>query len=191
MQRMKDRIFISYKMAKAIIRELLDNDHLSSDQEVLQLIGNTFYQRSLDTPLPLLSKVIVDKSGRLFLPNYSKEEVEMKCLFKVFFVFFLIHAEGVSYQGLSKHKEELFRLYQFLSKKNLDAFQMKNTIEKLVSEGGSRSSVYTICSNIRSALLKVVPSNAIDLYSIEGGRGALRKISIDRNWVNIQWKDSK
>lgn len=161
---MSDKLSISYHTAKRILLELLENNDFSTDEDILKILGSVIPKRVDETNNTdnELSRIIIDKDGRIFLPDYSSSEVKMPYLPKTVFIFFLIHKEGVEFKSMYNYMQELHEIYQIVAlEKNTEA------------------------SKIRRSLSMVVPESLMEMYCIMGKRGEKHRIKIDSLLIEV------
>lgn len=184
---MNEKLSISYHTAKKILLELLENNDFSNDQDIMKLLVSVVHKDHRDTYLlpGKMSKIVIDRDIRIFLPDYSKQEVKMPYLPKTVFLFFLLHREGIKFKSMYNYKQELYDIYQIVaSEKNTEARKMRLSLDNLVEPVNNR--IYETCSIIRKALQEYVPHFFIEQYRITGVRGEPRLIKIDRTLVEIE-----
>ena len=132
-----------------------------------------------------ISRIVIDKEGRIFLPEYSSVEVKMPYLPKTVFIFFLIHEEGLEFKSMYNYVQELYEIYQIVAlEKNTEAGKIRRSLENLVEPVNNR--IYEICSIIRRTLSVVVPASLMEVYCITGKRGEKHRIPIERVFVDVK-----
>lgn len=184
---MNDKLSISYHTAKSILLELLENNDFSTDKDIMKILGSVVQKETndLDSQNEQISRIIIDKDGRIFLPDYSPMEIKMQYLPKTVFIFFLIHEEGIEFKSMYNYVQELYEIYQIVAlEKNTEASKIRQTIENLVEPVNNR--IYENCSNIRRSLSEVVPIPLMDMYCIIGKRGEKHRIKIDRLLIEVK-----
>ena len=80
---MNDKLSISYHTAKRILLELLENNDFSTDEDILKILGSVIQKEinnETNNDKEEMSRIIIDKNGRIFLPDYSPMEVKMPYL---------------------------------------------------------------------------------------------------------------
>ncbi|MDL2299585.1 hypothetical protein LJC21_02630 [Bacteroides sp. OttesenSCG-928-E20] len=175
---MTKKIAISYSLAKRILIELLKHKEFHQDEDI---VGNPDYQ-SIRTKIispsdPSPSKIIIDKQGRIFLPDYTSKEICMPYSAKTIFIFFLFIEEGIEFKNLYKYQHDLYKIYQEISiSKNMEANKIRASINSLINISNNR--IYEVCSIIRKTLRETIGTELGDKYCITGKRGGLRNICI-------------
>lgn len=184
---MSDKLSISYHTAKRILLELLENNDFSTDEDILKILGSVMRKETSETNASdeKISRMIIDREGRIFLPDYSSSEIKIQYLPKTVFIFFLIHEGGVEFKSMYNYTQELYEIYQLVAlEKNIEAGSIKVSLENLVEPVNNR--IYEICSIIRRNLSKVVPVALMDVYCITGKRGGKHQILLNRLLVDIE-----
>lgn len=187
---MGDKIYISYETAKDFLLDVLKNNDFSEDEDVRQLLDTVAGSRKNKMSSVVLSRILIDKSGRIFLPEYSKEEIKMPYLPKTVFIFFLFYPEGHYFKRLCDFQTELCHIYEIVAfDKNTDALRIRKCIENLVKPINNR--IYETCSIIRKTLLQVVPAEVVEQYCIVGKRGSRHQVNVHRSLVTIENEELK
>ncbi len=183
---MDDKAHISYHMAKRFLIDLIKNNDFSGDEEIIRLLHSVLREKSCFNNLADsgLSRIRIDKEVRIFLLDYSDQEVKMPCLPKTVFLLFLIHPEGVSFKNMRIYLQELYNIYQIVMKKNIEADKIRQTLGNLVDPMGN--SIYEVCSIIRNRLLRVAGPSRMRFYDITGKRGGCHHIMLDRELVIVE-----
>lgn len=185
---MSDKLSISYHTAKRILLELLENNDFSTDEDVLKILGSVVQKdinNETNNDKEEMSQIIIDKNGRIFLPDYSSIEVKMPYLPKTVFLFFLIHKEGIEFKSMYNYMHELYEIYQIVAlEKNTEAGKIRRSLENLVEPVNNR--IYETCSIIRRSLSMVVPEALMEMYCITGKRGEKHQISINRLLIKVE-----
>lgn len=184
---MSDKLSISYHTAKRILLELLENNDFSTDEDIMKILGSVVQKETNDTSndKEKISRIVIDKEGRIFLPEYSSVEVKMPYLPKTVFIFFLIHEEGLEFKSMYNYVQELYEIYQIVAlEKNTEAGKIRRSLENLVEPVNNR--IYEICSIIRRTLSVVVPASLMEVYCITGKRGEKHRIPVERVFVDVK-----
>lgn len=189
---MNDKAHISYHTAKRLLIDLIKNNDFSGDEDVLKLFHSILSEQSCSDCFEdgALSRIIIDREVRIFLPDYSPQEVKMPYLPKTVFLFFLLHSDGVEFKSLCNYRQELYDIYQMVAiKKNIEADKIRQVLGNLVEPVNNR--IYETCSIIRKILLDIVPSPCIGLYCITGKRGGIHHILLERELIVIEHEKLK
>lgn len=187
---MTDKVYITYDTAKEFLLDLIEHNDFSTDKEIMKALSGVVSKETSGKYVESLSKVVVDKSGRIYLPGYCVEEVKMPSLPKTVFLFFLLHPEGIYFKHLSDCRDELSRIYQIVTTdKNMDAIKMKRCIENLVEPINNR--IYEACSIIRKRLSEVVHPEYLEHYCVVGKRGNKHSVRIHRSLVCVEHEGLK
>lgn len=184
---MNEKLSISYHTAKKILLELLENNDFSTDEDIMKILGSVVQKERNETGYNegQMSRILIDKGGRIFLPEYAPMEVKMPYLPKTVFIFFLIHKEGIEFKSMYNYLQELYEIYQIVAlEKNTEAGKIRRSLENLVEPVNNR--IYETCSIIRRSLSTVVPESLMEMYCITGKRGEKHRIKIDRLLIEVK-----
>lgn len=185
---MNDKLSISYHTAKKFLLELLENNDFSTDEDVLKILGSIIPPKDTNVitcEKEEMSRIVIDKNGRIFLPSYSSMEVKMPYLPKTVFIFFLIHKEGIEFKSMYNYIQELYEIYQIVAlDKNTEASKIRRSLENLVEPVNNR--IYETCSIIRRSFSMVIPELLMEFYCITGKRGEKHQIRIDSSLIEIE-----
>lgn len=185
---MSEKLSISYHTAKRLLLELLENNDFSADEDIMKVLGSVVRKdiyNETNNGKEEKSRIIIDKKGRIFLPDYSSIEVKMPYLPKTVFLFFLMHKEGIEFKSMHNYMHELYEIYQIVAlEKNTEASKIRRSLENLVEPVNNR--IYETCSIIRRSLSIVVPESLMEMYCVTGKRGERHKILIDSSLIEIE-----
>ena len=127
-----------------------------------------------------LSRLIVTKDYRIFLPDYNDIEVKMEPLVKAVYILFLRHPEGIVFKGLTDYREELLGIYRTLKPMGLS----KRTIQSIEDVTNPLlNSINEKCARIRSAFVKEFDEGLAKNYFVTGERGETKKVTLPRDLV--------
>ena len=161
---------------RALLREIdrfLEKHHLTLE-ELEILLGYTVK----------LSPLRVDRNGRIFMTEFGNKEVKMDHLTKMVYLFFLRHPEGMRMKEVSEHQEELLGLYMQITGR--DALEkIKESIARHTDPFGPNLNISA--SRIRKAFKDLVGEKVARFYWLEGSRGELYSIKLDRDYVIWQY----
>jgi len=129
---------------------------------------------------PKLSRLRITRHSKIILDDYSGKEIRLDDKTKALYFLFLRHPEGIAIKDLPEHINELMDLYQSISGRD-DPEAMKNTIENLADPFQNNANISL--SRIKKAFCEAFSSTLAIQYYVEGERGGLRKIAIDRSLV--------
>lgn len=185
---MSEKLSISYHTAKRLLLELLENNDFSADEDIMKVLGSVVRKdiyNETNNGKEEMSRIIIDKNGRIFLPDYSSIEVKMPYLPKTVFLFFLMHKEGIEFKSMHNYMHELYEIYQIVAlEKNTEASKIRRSLENLVEPVNNR--IYETCSIIRRSLSIVVPEALMEMYCVTGKRGEKHRILIDSSLIEIE-----
>lgn len=194
--------YIMYSEYNSLISSCKENDHLpcilalNEDQEFVSftLLGdldvhvkkvrakgmNEWTFRSLFKTKAQLSRLVVTKDFRLFLPDYNDIEIKMEPLVKAVYLLFLRHPDGIVFKELSDYREELLNIYKGLKPMGLS----KRTIQSIEDVTNPLlNSINEKCARIRSAFVKEFDEGLAKNYFVTGERGEAKRITLSRDLV--------
>ena len=181
---MSEKLSISYHTAKRILLELLEDNDFSTDEDILKILGSVV-QKETREPEYSLSRIIIDKEGRVFLPDYSSMEIRMPYLPKTVFIFFLIHDEGIEFKSMYNYVHELYEIYQVVAlEKNTEANKIKRSLDNLVEPVNNR--IYETCSIIRRNFSVVIPEPLMVIPLIVYDIEQIKYLYQRNNYENIE-----
>lgn len=128
-----------------------------------------------------LSRLVIDASNKIFLPDFGNIEIKLKPLEKALYFFYLKHPEGVGMSYFRKHRTELIEIYSKLQKDDLSLDLVTKRIEKLI-DLTTNSSVEKV-ARIKATFVKAIGEELAKHYYIQGGNGELKKVGLDRGLV--------
>lgn len=178
------KVGLSCPTAKYLLKELLSDDYLLKDKEIIELLNSALQKNKESMICSTYSTIIIDEHCRIFMPEYSHKEIKMPYLPKTVYLFFLLFEGGSEFKNLYNYKEQLYHIYQVVSKeKNLESEKLKRSLENLVEPLNNR--IYEICSLIRRELACVVPEDLLEEYAITGKWGGLHQIRLERSYLQM------
>ena len=144
------------------------------------LIENLFKQKKQK-----LSRLLIKKDYRIFLPDYFGMEITMTPLPKAVFLLFLKHPEGIIFSYLPDFRDELMEIYKELRGPFLNEANARKSIEDVTNP--LSNSINEKCSRIREAFISKYDEHLSKYYYIDGPRGEAKKIALPRNLV--KWEE--
>lgn len=132
---------------------------------------------------PTLSRLVVDKDYRIFLPDYNNTEITMQPLPKAVFFLFLQHSEGIPFKQLDYYFPELLEIYKHVGNREIEE-NILHSIGDITDP--TKNSINEKCSRIREAFLKHFDAAYAQYYYITGKRGEPKKITLPRELVDWQ-----
>ena len=132
---------------------------------------------------PTLSRLVIDKEYRIFLPDYNNIEITMQPLTKAVFFLFLQHPEGIPFKQLYSYFPELLEIYKHVGNREIEENILKS-IGDITDP--TKNSINEKCSRIREAFLKHFDTAYAQHYYITGKRGEPKKITLPRELVDWQ-----
>lgn len=139
-------------------------------------------QEMLEMP-PKLSRLVVDKEFRIFLPDYNNLEITMSPLPKSVYLLFLKHPEGIAFKQLSDYYAELLDIYKQVGNR-----MVESAIEKSIRDitDPTKNSINEKCARIREAFVSKFDTLYAQHYYITGQRGEPKRIDLPRDLVDLQ-----
>lgn len=132
---------------------------------------------------PTLSRLVITKDFRIFLPDYNNMEITMSPLPKAVYLLFLKHPEGISFKQLRDYYTELLDIYKQISNRVIES-NIENSIRDLTDP--TKNSINEKCARIREAFLKQFDSAYAQHYYITGKHSEPKKITLPRELVELQ-----
>jgi len=129
---------------------------------------------------PKLSPVRITRHSDIILDDYSGLEIKMDDKTKALYFLYLRHPEGIAIKDLPTFRNELMDLYQSISGRG-DLQAMNQTIDNLVDPFQNNSNISL--SRIKKAFIEAFSKTIAEHYYVDGERGGVRRISLDRNLV--------
>lgn len=132
---------------------------------------------------PTLSRLVVDKDFKIFLPDYNNIEITMPPLPKAVYLLFLKHPEGIVFKQLHDYYDELLDIYKQISNRVMER-NIESSIRDITDP--TKNSINEKCTRIREAFLKQFDYVYAQHYFITGKRGEPKKITLPRDLVDLQ-----
>lgn len=132
---------------------------------------------------PTLSRLVITKDFRFFLPDYNNMEITMSPLPKAVYLLFLKHPEGISFKQLRYYYTELLDIYKQISNRIIES-NIESSIRDLTDP--TKNSINEKCARIREAFLKQFDSVYAQHYYITGKRSEPKRITLPRELVELQ-----
>lgn len=139
--------------------------------------------RELVEERPTLSRLVVDKDYKIFLPDYNNLEITMSPLPKAVYLLFLRHPEGIPFKRLRDYHDELLDLYKQVSNRVIES-NIENSIRDITDP--TKNSINEKCSRIREAFLTHFDFAYAQHYFVTGRRGEPKRITLPRELVDLQ-----
>ena len=131
-------------------------------------------------PEEKLSKLVITKNYRLFLPDYQNMEIKMEPLVKSVYFLFLKHPEGILFKHLPDYRAELMEIYLKLKPNGLTE-RVRKSIEDVTNP--LLNSINEKCARIRGAFVGQFDNCLARHYYIDGRRAEPKKIALSRELV--------
>ena len=145
--------------------------------------------QQLALPQDKLSRLVITKDFRIFLPDYNYMEIKMEPIVKSVFLLFLENEEGIPFKCLSDYRERLTTIYNKVKEytndgTRLSADRVWQTIYNLTNP--LSNSINEKCTRIKEAFLSQFDEHLANYYYITGKRGEAKKIALPRKLIEIQ-----
>ena len=127
-----------------------------------------------------LSRMLITKDLRIFLPDYDNMEIKMPALCKTVFFFFLRHPEGIRFKDLPEHYPELLQIYLEMHPKGGRAKQ-EQSISDIVDP--CSNSINEKCARIRAAFVANFDDRLARNYYVTGKSGEAKRILLDESLI--------
>ena len=127
-----------------------------------------------------LSRLIISKHNRFFLPEYGNIEIKMHALPRTVYLLFLRHPEAIRFKELCEHREELLSIYQKVTNR-YDQDEIEQAVDDLVDM--TKPSINQKCARIREAFRKVMDEDMAKHYYIDGANGHPKKIALPEEMI--------
>ena len=165
-----------------IRNENVDAEILRQVRIIFNGIRNEFvFQTEEHSPEPI--PLVVENSGRIFLPNPNLE-IRLTPLFKTLYLFFLDKPDGVTLNQLCDFREDLLRIYRRL-RPNATSEEAETRINNLSHPLGE--SFNPTKAHINRIITDLLKEPLADFYRISGERSEPYKIKIPRTLVDIRY----
>ncbi len=132
---------------------------------------------------PTLSRMVITKDYRIYLPDYNNIEITMSPLPKSVYLLFLKHPEGILFKHLGEYYEELLDIYKEVGSRVIER-NVRKSIRDITDP--TNNSINEKCARIREAFLKHFDTPYAKNYYITGKRGEPKKIILPRELVDLQ-----
>lgn len=127
-----------------------------------------------------LSRLRITRSARIVLEDFGGREIKLEGKSKALYFLYLRHPEGLGIKDLADHRDELLDLYMSVSGRS-DLQAMRQTIAVLCDPYGNDANV--CMSRIKRAFVEAVSDSIAKAYYVDGVKGGVRKVSLDRAMV--------
>lgn len=131
-------------------------------------------------PQEELSKLVITRDFKQFLPDYNNMEIKMEPLVKAIYLLFLRHPEGILFKYLPDYREELTQIYVKLKPLGMSD-RVLQSIEDVTNP--LLNSINEKCARIRGAFVGQFDDHLARHYYIDGLRGKVKKIALPRDLV--------
>ena len=140
-------------------------------------------------PEKKLSRLVITDKYDVVLPDYHNRVIKMEPLVKAIFILFLRHEEGIVFKSLPDYRDELYDIYKDIRASMDKPVQMseERIQQSILSVTNPLSnSINEKCARVRAAFVSQFDESISSAYYIDGKRGEVKRISLDRSLVD--WK---
>jgi hypothetical protein len=130
-----------------------------------------------------LSRIVVDGNKNIYLPDFENIRIILNPLEKTLYMLYLFHPEGIEISSICNFKDEMYNIYSHISNRG-DIQEMKSKIDRMADVTSNSASEKI--SKIKEKFVTAIGSELAQNYYIKGANAEAKKISIDRNLVEIQ-----
>lgn len=127
-----------------------------------------------------LSRLVIRKDNRIFLPDYDNMEIKMEPLVKAVYMLFLRHPEGIVFKELPDYREELATIYIRLRPHGLTE-RVKKSIEDVTDP--MSNSINEKCARIRNTFIEKFNDHLARYYCVDGQRGFPKKVALQTDLI--------
>lgn len=160
-----------------LIDEIKERVEALKQKGINEMVLKAIFSPNVDMSL---SKLVITKNYKIFLPDYNNMEINMYPLPKAVFFLFLNHPKGILFKNLPDYRDELIAVYKKISgRENID--DMVKSINDIVNP--TSNSINEKCSRIREAFISKFDESIAQHYFITGDRATPKKITLDRSLV--------
>lgn len=162
--------------------ELINEIERRVDKLAQKGISEHILQQIVSKPT-VVSRMVISRDYRIFLPDYNNMEVVMPPLVKAVYFLFLRHPEGIIFKHLVDYRAELQRLYENIRGDYLDDKAVQSIID---ITDPMKNSINEKCARIREAFVTRFDERLAVNYIIRGERGEPKRIPLHRELVEWQ-----
>ena len=142
---------------------------------------------SLVKPEPKLSRIVITKDYRIFLPDYNNLEIKMEPLVKAVYLLFLKHPDGIFFKDLPNYRRELAALYEKIKgtrEMSRNVFGVMKYSKSIVAVTDPLcNSINEKCTRIKEAFLLKFHEDMAKEYYITGQRGERKRIALSEKLI--------
>lgn len=171
---------------QAINNKGINRDLLSQCFHIMEHIRTQLLFRERFEMLKLPSRIAITPGREpIRFIDMGNSQLRLAPLEKAVFILFLKNPEGLYFNRLSEHREQLQEIYMTVGH-NLTLANLSNTLDDVTNPMENRLS--EIVSKMRNKFSRHVGEEMAEHYAIDGQRGERKKIKLDRSLV--VWDDN-
>lgn len=129
-----------------------------------------------------LSRLLIDRRGKIFLPDFDNIEIKLRPLEKALYHLFLRYPEGIYLSSLCDHRQELYTIYSAVSNTD-DLHEMHSRIDDMVNSLNPSASQKM--SKIKKTFEEAIGPDLAKHYYIHGEQGQKKRIDLERRLVSM------
>lgn len=130
----------------------------------------------------VLSRVIIEKNGNVYLPDYDRH-IQLRPMEKTLFFLYLRHPEGIAFKDLVDYRTEIYDIYGHLSNQS-DPDRVHAAVDRLFELDSNAANEHR--SRMKSAFEREFDSALANRYYITGKKGETLNITLPRDLVDWQ-----
>lgn len=131
------------------------------------------FLQKLSVEIKKTDLVVIDKDGRILLPNYDNKEILPKnFLSRAFYILYLRHPEGIMTEYLSDYQSEFLAIYKNVTKKKEFDIKEQRSIDNFYN------TLVTRRHEIKEAFIDAVGKMNAQPYIIDGRYQQPKKIEL-------------
>ncbi|MFM8951324.1 MAG: hypothetical protein ACKOKB_11195, partial [Bacteroidota bacterium] len=166
---------------QAINNKGINRGLLSQCFQIMEHIRTQLLFRERFEMLKLPSRIVITPGREpIRFIDMDNSQLRLAPLEKAVFILFLKNPEGLHFNRLSEHREQLKEIYLTVGH-NLTLANLNNTLDIVTDPTENRLS--EIVSKMRNKFSKHVGHEMAEHYAIDGPRGNSKKIKLDRSLV--------
>lgn len=169
------------ELAERIKRDIDTLQRNNGINILMEKLSGSYLLRQLQKTRRPLSRIVIDDSFRILLPDY---DCEIRCpdLSKAVYILFLRHPEGIRLKEIEDYKDELRQIYFTISPRS-DMYAQNESINSLTDP--ISGSLNQKISRISAAFRNCLDTESTQPYIISGQRGAVRKIQLAADMISL------
>ena len=165
-----------------VLKQKLPFSIIKNAIDILEFLRTKMLFSQKFTGLSPLSRLIVNKRKKIYLPDFDNIKIELDALHMTVYMLYLFHPEGIEMSSLCDYKNEMYHIYSHIGKRS-DILEMKKSIDS-IADITSNSASEKI-GKIKRTFINAIGGELAKNYYIKGANGKVKKIDIDRKLVEV------